>query len=384
MGGKQLENLSIYIHVPFCKKKCYYCDFSSYSGKENLIKEYIIALKEEIILYAEEIEKYNIQTIFLGGGTPSVLKSSQIEEIMDCIKENYNISKTAEISIELNPESMDIDKLKTYYNTGINRLSIGLQACQDHLLKKLGRLHNYEDYLKNLKCARDVGFTNISTDLMFALPGQKIEDWYETLENIINLEIPHISTYSLIIEEGTLFYQWEKSGNISRLTEDLELRMYHDAIKYLKSKNYTHYEISNFAKPGFQSKHNKIYWQNLNYIGLGSGAHSYFKDQRFNNFVDIETYIHHINLNKKPIENIIDISRKDEISETMFLGLRMMEGISIDKFQKRFNESPFDIYEKQFLDLKKKGLLSWDEKHIYLTKKGIDLANIVFQEMLLD
>ena len=380
----QLEDLSLYIHIPFCKKKCYYCDFPSYSGKEGLIDDYVLALKKEIQLYAADLRDYKIQTIFIGGGTPSILKGDQIQEIIDCIKKNYNLDKNIEVSMEANPGILDMEKLEIYYNSGINRLSIGLQACQNNLLISLGRIHSYEDFAKNLQDARTVGFDNINVDLMFGLPHQKMIDWKKSLENIIKLDVPHISTYSLIVEEGTPFYQWKESGKINRPSEELELEMYHGAISYLKSNGYNHYEISNFAQKGYSCRHNETYWKNQSYLGLGSAAHSYFQKSRFSNFTDIQKYIEYINLGKKPIDIRTNPSIKDEISETMFLGLRMMEGISIEDFKKRFNKSPFDIYEKKFHILNEKKLLTWDENHIYLTPKGIDLANIVFQEMLLD
>lgn len=345
---------------------------------------YVSALKKEIQLYANEAQDYKVETLFIGGGTPSILQGYQIQEIMDYIGEYYNLSKTVEISIESNPGLLDIEKLKTYYNSGINRLSIGLQACQDNLLKALGRIHTYQDFIKNLQDARQVGFTNINADLMFGLPQQKIEDWRRSLESIVELEIPHISTYSLIIEEDTLFYQWEKTGKIHRLPEELELQMYHETINYLRDKGYIHYEISNFAKPGHQCKHNKTYWKNQSYLGLGSAAHSYFRKERFSNFIDIENYIQYINSNRKPVDTRTTPSIKDEISETMFLGLRMMEGISIQAFKKRFNQSPFDIYKNTFQQLRRKKLIFWDDHQIRLTEKGIDLANLVFQEMLLE
>ena len=378
-----MNSIALYIHIPFCEKKCYYCDFNSYSGKKHLIDHYIEALKKEIELYSPILEKYKISTIFLGGGTPSILTGSQIGEIMDTISKYYSLEESAEISIEANPGTLNKYKLKTYYESGINRLSIGLQACQDNLLKTLGRIHSFEEYLKNLEEARNVGFTNINTDLMFSLPGQKEKDWEETLEKIVSLDIPNISAYSLIVEEDTPFYNWVENEKIILPDEETDMNMYHHTIKYLGEKGYKHYEISNYAKEGFQCKHNIVYWNNENYIGLGSGAHSYFNKKRFNNINHIEEYINILMKNKLPIEEEVKVSIKDEISETMFLGLRMMDGISIEKFTRRFNRSPFEIYKVQLDKFRGQGLIYWDEKCIKLTPKGIDLSNIVFQEMLL-
>lgn len=379
-----MNSISLYIHIPFCEKKCYYCDFSSYGGKKHLIDDYIKSLKEEIVLYKSVLDDYKISTIFFGGGTPSILSGNQIAEIMETVVKYLSIEADAEISMEANPGTLTYDKLKTYYKIGINRLSIGLQACQNNLLRTLGRIHSFENYIKNLEEARNAGFLNINTDLMFSLPGQKKEDWEESLEKIVSLEIPHISAYSLIVEEETPFYDWVENRKILLPDEEVELEMYHYTIKYLEKNGYNHYEISNFAKPGFQCKHNLIYWQNKPYIGLGSGAHSYFNKKRFSNVNQIEEYISLLKESKVPIEDEIDVSIKDEISETMFLGLRMMEGVSIEEFTKRFNISPFEIYKYQINKFKEQNLLYWDEKHIRLTQKGVDLSNIVFQEMLLD
>lgn len=343
----------------------------------------MIALKKEVMLYKEEIEDYKINTIFIGGGTPSVLEVGQVEELMDHLHRNYRLSKTIEISIEANPGLLSFEKLKEYYSSGINRLSIGLQACQNHLLTSLGRIHQYEDFVRNLQDARSVGFYNINVDLMFGLPKQRLEDWYTSLKNVVDLRIPHISAYSLIIEEDTPFYQWTEEGKIQKPKEDIEINMYHKGIQYLKEKGYIHYEISNFAKPNHQCRHNITYWKNQQYLGLGAAAHSYLNQQRFNNHPKIEDYMEAIMEGKKPIGEKNDLSLKDEISETMFLGLRMMEGISTKEFQKRFNQSPFDIYGEIFKKLKEKQLIEYDSNNIKLTSKGIDLANIVFQEMLL-
>ncbi|WP_244272705.1 radical SAM family heme chaperone HemW [Natronincola peptidivorans] len=376
--------MSIYIHIPFCKKKCYYCDFISYSNKEDKIQEYIDALKKEMLLYKEELSSCEIKSIFIGGGTPSILSEEQVASMMNSLYENYRIAKDAEISMESNPGLLNHDKLKAYFNSGINRLSIGLQASQDHLLNCIGRIHRYDDFLKNLQEARAVGFTNINVDLMFGLPGQTLKDWQDTIEKIVDLEVPHIAAYSLIIEEDTLFYSWEAEGRIEKAKEEVELQMYHHAIDYLKKKGYQHYEISNFAKTNYQCKHNIVYWKNKPYIGFGAAAHSYFQDERFNNYPLLDTYIESIKNEEKPVENRISLSFREEISETMFLGLRMIEGVSIEEFQKRFKLSPFDIYENKLQKLQERKLVTYDKERIRLTKTGNDLANIVFQEMLLD
>ncbi|HZJ76518.1 MAG TPA: radical SAM family heme chaperone HemW, partial [Oscillospiraceae bacterium] len=369
-----MNTVSLYIHIPFCQKKCCYCDFNSYSGKQHLIKDYIEALKREIIMYKSILGNYIIDTIFFGGGTPSILEGDQITGIMDTIERYYIVRNDAEISIEANPDTLNRDKLKKYYNCGVNRLSIGLQAYQNNLLKTLGRIHSFEDYLRSLEEAKKIGFININTDLMFSLPGQKKEHWRKCLEKIVSLDIPHISAYNLIVEEGTPLNNWVKNKTVVLPDEEIQLEMYHYTIKYLKEKGYIHYEISNFAKPGYQCKHNMAYWYNRQYIGVGAGSHSYFNKKRFSNVNSIDEYIDIIKNNKTPIEYEIEVSIKDEISETMFLGLRLIKGISIKEFTERFNISPFEIYEKQIKKFSEQGLLEWDKTHIRLTQKGIDIS----------
>ncbi|MDI9475464.1 MAG: radical SAM family heme chaperone HemW [Natronincolaceae bacterium] len=379
-----MGTIALYIHIPFCQKKCNYCDFNSYSGKQHLIRDYIEALKKEIRMNKNVLDSNKISTIFFGGGTPSILEGDQIVIIMDTITKYCDIEENAEVSIEANPGTLSHDKLAKYYDSGINRLSIGLQACQNDLLKTLGRIHSFEDYLENLKEAREIGFSNINTDLMFSLPGQSKEDLEECLERVVSLNIPHISAYSLIIEEGTLFGDWVDNKTIILPDEEIQLEMYHSTIRYLKEKNYIHYEISNFAKPGFQCRHNMTYWHNEPYLGLGAGSHSYLNKKRFNNVNDIEKYIYLVKNERTPVENEIDVSDKDEIGETMFLGLRLIEGISVKKFIERFNASPFEIYREQIEKFSAQGLLEYDKANIRLTQRGIDLSNVVFREMLLD
>lgn len=343
-----------------------------------------MSLEKEIILYSEEMSDYRVKTIFIGGGTPSILLGKQVERIMGCLAKHYKLDKDIEVSIEANPGLLDKEKLNYYYSNGINRLSIGLQACQNHLLQGLGRIHKYEDFIANLEEARKTGFNNINVDLMFGLPQQRLEDWHASLRSLVELEIPHLSAYSLIIEEDTPFFQWEEEGKISKADEELELTMYHDTIAYLSTQGYTHYEISNFAKPNYQCQHNIIYWKNQQYLGFGVAAHSHLHKERFNNHQKIEVYCKSLQNNQKPIEERISLSIKDEISETMFLGLRMMEGVSIKNFINSFNKTPYEIYGSKLKKLKKNQLIECNESFIKLTPKGIDLANRVFQEMLLD
>ncbi len=379
-----MKKVGIYIHIPFCRAKCYYCDFISYVNKDHLIIEYIDRLEKEMALYTEAMEDYKITTIFIGGGTPSILEGRQINRIINCLYKHFKVDNKIEISIEANPGILDRQKLMDYLNSGVNRLSIGLQACQNHLLKQIGRIHKYEDFINNLRDARRAGFSNINVDLIFALPNQTLQDWRACLRNVSQLEIPHISTYSLIVEEGTLFQRWLETGKIKRVDEDIELAMYEEGISFLEGKNYNHYEISNFARKGFKCQHNINYWKNGEYLGLGLGAHSHMGKSRFNNYTGMSKYLELVDKGKKPISDKINLSYNDQVSETMFMGLRMMEGISVDDFQNSFGKSPWEIYGCRLEKLKNKKMLQYNKNFIRLTKKGIRLGNQVFQEMLLD
>ena len=379
-----MKSIGIYIHIPFCEKKCYYCDFNSYGGKKDLIGEYLKGLTKEIQQHRQLLEGYEANSIFIGGGTPSLLSGIEMEGLMEVIKGSINVKPYVEISMEANPGTLIQENLKGYFAAGINRLSMGLQATQQALLKKLGRIHDYGDFLANLEVAREVGFSNINVDLMFALPGQKLKDWENSLQQIMDLGIPHISAYSLIWEEGTRFETLKNKKILMPIEEELELEMFHSTRDLLKKSGYLHYEISNYAKPQYECRHNILYWKNQNYIGLGAGAHSYFDRRRYHNEETIEGYLKAIDEKRSPILDIIEVSKNDEISETMFLGLRLTEGVLIDEFTQRFGASPLMIYPEILPKLKRDGLIDFNEKKIALTDKGIDLANLVFQELLID
>ncbi len=378
-----MKSIGIYIHIPFCQKKCLYCDFNSYSGKGHLITDYVEGLRREIQLHRETFEDYEAGSIYIGGGTPSILSGKELETVMTALREGIRIASDAEITMEANPGTLSRSKLSAYFNAGVNRLSMGLQACQEELLRGLGRIHSYRDFVTNLEDARSVGFRNINADLMFALPGQRLEDWQSSLMQLTALEIPHISAYSLIWEAGTAFEGLREKNLLKPIEEDIELEMFHAARGLLQKKGYSYYEISNYAKPGFECKHNIVYWKNQCYIGLGAGAHSYFNNKRYHNQETIEAYLSCINEEKSPIKNILAVSKNDEISETMFLGLRLIDGMAVEEFKNRFGVTPLDIYPAVIPKLQRDGLIIYDNKRIVLTTKGVDLANIVFQELLL-
>ena len=387
------KNIGLYIHIPFCKKKCEYCDFCSYAGKENLINDYVKWLKYEIkevgegnkLDYENRLDKLAIvKTIYIGGGTPSVIESEHISQIMDCVKENYTLSDNVEITIEVNPGTVSKEKLLTYKNSGINRLSIGLQETHDNLLKELGRIHTYDDFLNTYNLAREVGFDNINVDLMLALPKQSMNDLKESLNRIIKINPEHISVYSLIIEERTPFYDKYMSNKIILPEEEEERKMYWLAKRKLEEAGYIHYEISNFAKKGYESRHNLSCWNQEEYVGCGVSAHSYTNNVRYSIIDSIEEYISNFESSNEA-DNIIfheKQNKESKMKEFMMLGLRKIDGIQIQNFKSKFRENPIFTYRKELEKLVNEDLLEIDGDCIKLTSKGLDLANLVWEEFV--
>lgn len=383
-----LNELGIYIHIPFCKQKCYYCDFVSYSNKCSEVKEYIESLKKEIEEF--DFSNYKVTSIYIGGGTPSYIDSIYIVEILSELKEKLKCNliefKDIEITIEVNPGTVDTKKLNDYKKLGINRLSIGLQSTKNDILKKIGRIHTYQEFLEIYKLARETGFKNINIDLMIGIPGQKIGDLKNTLQDIIKLEPEHISVYSLIIEENTPIEKMLENGEIKLPDEDLERNMYWYVKNTLELNGYNHYEISNFAKLGKESRHNLNCWNQEEYIGFGVAAHSYLNGIRFSNTINVEEYIQHIEDNRKE-ENIqIEESQslEDKKNEFMMLGFRKIQGVDIARFKEKFIDNPIFLYRENLNKLVEEGLIEVDLNHIKLTNKGIDLANLVFEEFVDD
>lgn len=383
-----LNELGIYIHIPFCKQKCYYCDFVSYSNKCSEVKEYIESLKKEIEEF--DFSNYKVTSIYIGGGTPSYIDSIYIVEILSELKEKLKCNliefKDIEITIEVNPGTVDTKKLNDYKKLGINRLSIGLQSTKNDILKKIGRIHTYQEFLEIYKLARETGFKNINIDLMIGIPGQKIGDLKNTLQDIIKLEPEHISVYSLIIEENTPIKKMLENGEIKLPDEDLERNMYWYVKNTLELNGYNHYEISNFAKLGKESRHNLNCWNQEEYIGFGVAAHSYLNGIRFSNTINVEEYIQHIENNRKE-ENIqIEESQslEDKKNEFMMLGFRKIQGVDIARFKEKFIDNPIFLYREKLNKLVEEGLIEVDLNHIKLTNKGIDLANLVFEEFVDD
>lgn len=390
---KQTGQVGIYLHIPFCVKKCNYCDFLSAPADWNTQKRYVEALKKEISFYQDRLENYTISSIFFGGGTPSVLEEKWIKELLEIIFEMYFVEDDAEITIEANPETLTKEKLESYKKAGINRLSIGLQSTENEQLKRLGRIHTYEKFLEIYAFARNAGFDNINVDLMSALPFQTQSEWEETLRKVVSL-VPkpeHISAYSLIIEEGTQFYEIEEDLSLPK--EEADRQMYWRTKELLEREGYLRYEISNYALPGKESRHNQIYWNLKEYLGMGLGASSYFGGSRFKNTEDLKEYLSFLedsNLqhNKKEkigLQRDIQIlSKKERMEEFMFLGLRQTKGISEHKFLELFQVNVMELYGNKVENAIQMGMLWRKNGRIGLTERGIDVSNIVLAEFLLD
>jgi oxygen-independent coproporphyrinogen-3 oxidase len=373
-----MTKTGLYIHVPFCSSKCNYCDFNSYAGKLELESDYFSSMKKEIALYRNEM-KYNlIDTIFIGGGTPSCVGHKSISDILTECRENYNIADDCEISIESNPGTLGIEKLTAYRQSGINRISIGLQSYQDNLLKCLGRRHSPAEFISCIQLSKQAGFSNINADVIFGIPGQTMEDWKETLKVLVDLDITHISAYSLKIEEGTKFGDMLERGKLIQVDDELDREMYHYAIDYFKQNGFKQYELSNFAKEGFECKHNLTYWKCIEYLGLGAGAHSFLQDIRFSNIYSIEGYIKSLERGEKPVEERYKVEFYDKVSEYMFLGLRLNAGVNNAEFRSLFNQDMFIKYKESFEELLEKKLIEIEGENVRLTRLGLDLANQVF------
>ena len=380
----ELKQLSIYIHIPFCKKKCLYCDFPSFSGCENIYEDYVNALVAELVYNAVEYSEYEIATIFVGGGTPTVLPPKLLGIVLDTVLNKYNVRSDAEITVEANPGTVNAQIFKELKSMSINRISFGVQAWQNSLLTSLGRIHDNETFILNFNEAREIGFKNISCDLMFSLSNQNLLHWEETLEKIMLLNPEHISAYSLIIEDGTPFKEMYEKGMLKATDEALDREMYYLAKEMLQDKGYNQYEISNFAKQGFESRHNIVYWSTKEYLGFGLGAHSYVRGERFHNTYSVANYINAKGNKSKLIEEFEILSKEEKMEEFMFMGLRMTNGISISEFEKRFKIDVKDIYKDSIQYLIEQKLLYINNDILALTDKGIDVSNFVFEKFIIN
>ena len=411
-----MKELELYLHIPFCERKCAYCDFLSAPADLPVRISYIKKLQEEIAYYGAQYGEYQVSSIFFGGGTPTILEGYQLAAILETVKEHFNITTDAEITVECNPGTLTAGKAEKLVQAGFNRLSMGLQSADDRELQLLGRIHNFAQFLESYDLARKAGFRNINVDLMSALPGQTLKSWQDTLQKVTALRPEHISAYSLIIEEGTPFYERfaederiREEGGHPRLLpeEDVERQMYELTETFLHTKGYERYEISNYAKPGYECRHNCGYWIRKDYLGLGLGASSLVEHQRFQNTSELKTYLeqeyspqcegqheriaetiqlqeetgltqtgHHI--------HIETLDKKSEMEEFMFLGLRKTKGISKKEFIERFGCSMDSVYGKPLIESMKQGMMKEEGDRVFLTQDGTLVSNQVLCEFLFD
>ena len=383
------RELELYFHIPFCIRKCLYCDFLSAPTDERVRRQYMDALMREVRERAEEFRGYLVTSAFIGGGTPSVVDAEQIEELMDTVKEYYEVASDVELTIEVNPGTVDFGKLKIYRRAGINRLSIGLQSADDKELEVLGRVHSLQQFLDTYLAAREAGFDNINVDVMSALPGQSLESYRKTLRKILTLSSPpeHISAYSLILEEGTELFRLAERGMLRLPDEETDRKMYRETKQMLEQAGYGRYEISNYAREGFSCRHNIGYWTRRNYLGFGIGAASLINNTRFNNGSDLQVYL------RDPLNDRMEIqrlSRQEQMEEFMFLGLRLTEGVSALRFQQLFGQSLQEVYGNVIAQNEKEGLLrryirsssDVQEEMLALTDFGLDVSNYVMSQFL--
>ena len=392
-----MKPLELYVHYPFCVQKCRYCDFLSAPGSADVQEGYVHALIKEIYDKKNRYDDFIVDSIFVGGGTPSLMQRSLLKQVVDAVRDVFVLSESMEFTIEVNPGTLTEDFIQTAVRCGVNRVSIGLQSANDEELRCLGRIHSFDAFCESFALARRFGIKNINVDLMSALPGQTVDSWMHTLQTVAGMNPEHISAYSLIIEEGTPFYSayGDDGGSVNYSwakplpTEEDERQMYYVTEQILAEHGYERYEISNYAKPGMSCKHNEGYWRRKNYLGLGLGAASLIEDERFSNTSKLKDYIDGWeSANPVPYENKEKLSLKDQMEEFMFLGLRMMSGISEQEFLKSFGISVFEVYKDVIERNCKLGLLETyicnGEKRLHLTRKGIDVSNNVMADFIFD
>ena len=374
-----MKEVALYIHIPFCKQKCFYCDFPSYARKDDLMSDYIEALLIEL---KEKIKAYKVRSLFIGGGTPSYLNEENLRKLMKVMK-NINFIEDAEKTIECNPGTVSEEKFNIMKEGAINRLSFGLQTTKNNLLKGIGRIHTFEAFKDNYNLARSVGFNNINIDMMFGLPNQSVKDWTDSLEEVAKLNPEHISAYSLIIEEGTPFYKLYNEDKLKLPSEEEEREMYKKCKDILIENGYHQYEISNYAKEGKECLHNEVYWMCDEYIGVGASSSSYIDGKRIKNIDDLREYIKRIGISESIVDEEIINTKNDDIEEFMFMGLRMNCGIKEEEFKRRFHTDIDNVYKDVIEGNINKGLLERKRGRIYLTDKGIELSNMVMSDMIL-
>lgn len=376
-----MKELGIYIHIPFCVKKCKYCNFNSYENMLDYQNEYLVALNNEIEQYSLKADEYTVTTIFIGGGTPSLLQNGAVSTILSSLRKNFHVSKLAEITIEANPNSITLDKAYEWRNAGVNRVSVGLQSCKNNLLRLIGRVHNKTDYIKAMQCLKGAGFDNINTDIMIGLPAQKQSDVRSTLYQVLKLGSSHVSAYSLILEEDTPLYDEVRSGTVKLPKEEKTLAMYDYVHKFLNKNGLYRYEVSNFARPGRECRHNLNCWDMKEYLGFGAGAHSYFEGVRYSNFDHIPEYIKGVS-DGSAVETRERLSRTDMLEETIMLGLRKADGIKLGFIKKHFGidllMTKNDVVEKY----KNMGLIKVENDYLSVTDDGMKVLNKIILDLV--
>ncbi|PLT34644.1 radical SAM family heme chaperone HemW [Bacillus sp. V5-8f] len=373
---------SAYIHIPFCEHICHYCDFNKVFLQGQPVDRYLNVLKREMQLSLEKYPQDHLETIFVGGGTPTSLNEKQLEFLCHSIKETLPFGKNIEYTFEANPGDLSEEKLSILYNAGVNRLSFGVQSFNDELLKKIGRTHRTRDVYETIEKAQKIGFSNISIDLIYGLPGQTMEDFTDTMEKALALDLPHYSGYSLIVEPKTVFYNLMQKGKLQLPPQELEASMYERLMDRMEKQGLNQYEISNFAKPGFESRHNLTYWNNEEYFGFGAGAHGYVSGKRVANYGPLKKYMTPLEEGKLPLieEHLVPVA--EQMEEEMFLGLRKNEGVSLELFRKKFSVEMSKVFGEPLEEQRKLGLIEMNTDCVRLTRKGKLLGNEVFQSFL--
>ncbi|MBO8128539.1 MAG: radical SAM family heme chaperone HemW [Peptococcaceae bacterium] len=377
-------SVGIYVHVPFCVRKCYYCDFVSYPFDRVDVDLYLRALPLEITMRVPELtaSQREAATVFFGGGTPSTIPGHLLAKVLDTIREHFTLLQDAEITMEANPKTLEVEKMAALRRAGVNRISLGFQAAQDHILERLGRTHKLQDVYEAVKMVRDAGFDNMNLDLIYGIPGQTMDEWHVTLETALSFFPEHVACYGLEIVPKTPLGQAVAKGDLNPCPEELQVEMYYLARNILREAGFEHYELSNFARPGRASRHNLGYWHNEEYCGFGPAAHSYLNGCRMANEKDVLLYAEKLYTGKLPVVERECLDLRTQMAETMFLGLRLLKGVSKNDFRTRFGVDVYDIYKDEITRLQGEGLLEGTGDYLRLTEKALPIANEVFQRFL--
>lgn len=373
-----MKELGLYIHIPFCPYRCHYCDFLLFTRADHKIPSYLEALKKDLENFASQVPLYEIKSIYIGGGTPSLLTGDQMGALLASVKNSFRVKAEAEISIESNPGTLTLQKLSGYLQAGVQRISLGVQSLQDHHLSRLGRLHSGQQAREAFDMIRQAGFTNVNVDLLFGLPEQTLEEWKETLSEVFSWSPEHLSAYGLQVEKGTRFWSEVKTGKLFLPEEETQVSMYETLLQTCRQYGVNQYEISNFAKPGYECRHNLIYWNHEEYLGIGVGAVSYIEGERFRRTKNLEKYCS----GQARIAERETLPVPTRMGETMMLGLRLRAGVSSSGFQRRFGKPLNKVYGSEITKFKNLDLIEWNGERLALTEKGILLSNEVLQAFL--